>query len=611
MSDKVVESSTMITERMGERLPTLERPPLREEVLGVVNSATSSWHGQIERIRESLNRRVSVRNLADHPSITSDQKERLSRWTSFEEGLVSLTELDHPMGLYVIRHDTLESTFQNPVAGRVFTRNEGLAVEDLEEIMTQNVVEARSSAEQHRNTFGHEFPRDREWIERAERELAILRAASKPYTELHPNALNEEDPEERGRIHEEARRIAKDPLAATGSKDGDWEKAKERLRRRKELILPEKTEEAKPEVVIPPPRGELPKETREEIVPVVTELDGDDAQAWKPKPPTPYYAETRDEIGREDLESRLKETGKDERKIVSEFGIGSPRDLRDLVKDMVAGGKEGLGWARGRATEVLEKIEDARLRERAETLARTHLGRRERTRMIAVLLPLILVLLLPNDRGPKVDRSNPQPMPGTPGEFYPSPADRAREVGVKPVPGRVEDQYSNQARPLSDSYPDKQNPLPRVVVPYQGVFSNEPFVKEGEYYEPGDRFEGVSYDTFPYDRPGHSLIGLFNAQYVIAHDKKLQQEAKKNSPGMLDLDDPEINKRVKNKLEELLGDDPESKERYERRYRNYLDDVRRFNPPGTIDPETSTILTDRVRVPKRELYIPVDREKIT
>ncbi|MBI2315313.1 hypothetical protein HYU93_04650 [Candidatus Daviesbacteria bacterium] len=80
----------------------------------------------------------------------------------------------------------------------------------------------------------------KERLAKFKRNRDVLIARSKPYAELHPDALNPDNPIEAGRIDAEVSFIKNDPFLAGESDEHKREIAVERLGRRRELIIPTK-----------------------------------------------------------------------------------------------------------------------------------------------------------------------------------------------------------------------------------------------------------------------------------------------------------------------------------------------------------------------------------
>lgn len=328
----------------------------------------------------AINPRIEIDDLADTGLLTTEQRDRLGEFRTFEKGVRALTG-NGMLSLHTNQKvDSIVATFRDPQTGENYSREEGLDIAPL-------IRSAREDVELARNDSGRQhFPQLTETYDRklreAEERLRVLEENSVAYTEAFPNALDESNPVERARIAEEARRVWKNPLTRTGSIEGDKRVAVERLRSARLLKVPGKEEPKAATLtpVRPTPTPETPLPTPIRPTPPVAPSEGSDAA--KPWEPRSYF------------DTSLRRTDPEEaayRRLVSsirESGMGTrPSDIADRIRTF-----RDDSLSRLRAKDPLRAA-------KVDRLLNIKMPAVNRNRLFVLLLPLLL--FLNNDSSPR------------------------------------------------------------------------------------------------------------------------------------------------------------------------------------------------------------------
>lgn len=219
------------------RSPLLERLPAREEVIHAVNDIAWAWYYRaIDSMRRDLNPQARITSLATHPDVSSN-REQFSKWETFHHGLVALTENPYDKGIYRPRHSAVPIRIHNSETGKDIVRLEGLAVEDLMDYV-QSEIDRLQQKIKEKGKYVSSW--DKKDLIAFQGNLRVLKRSSRPYAELHPDALNPDNPIEAGRINTELSFINNDPFLAGEKEEKKRQRAIERLKRRRELIIPTK-----------------------------------------------------------------------------------------------------------------------------------------------------------------------------------------------------------------------------------------------------------------------------------------------------------------------------------------------------------------------------------
>lgn len=218
-----------------EGAPRPETGANREQVIKAVSNAGHRWDGKVEAEHNRIDPFTEIDDLADTGSLTLEQKQMFGAFRNYQKGVRAINGLG-VIGLYPAR-DTLTASFRNPDTGELIKREERLDIADLISSARDDIEKKRADVEKNtaEGRSGWYVDQSRKDLADYEAELRVLEENSEP---AFPNGLDESSPEVRGRIEEEARRIAKNPLTATGSDDGNWQAAKERLGKARLLNIP-------------------------------------------------------------------------------------------------------------------------------------------------------------------------------------------------------------------------------------------------------------------------------------------------------------------------------------------------------------------------------------
>lgn len=211
----------------------------RSEVIHAVNSSMDRWKKKllgVQLVKDPMGLKSAV-DLAAEGKLTDAQKDEFAQFEMLVNGIAAMNGSAEKKGeLQPTARETILTAYNrdshDDTKGK-YEREEGLGVEHLIDFV-------RSELAAHADRLSSEEAKA------MQADLAILEKNSKSYAELHLNRPGEEDAmrvEEHQRTEEEARRIHDNPLTKTGDAWQDYvTKAEERLRHRRELILPKKAE---------------------------------------------------------------------------------------------------------------------------------------------------------------------------------------------------------------------------------------------------------------------------------------------------------------------------------------------------------------------------------
>lgn len=236
-------------------VPSHEGAAGREQVMQAFNSAASRWSAKINRLHSNVDPRIEIDDLADTGRLTGDQRKQFADYRTFQKGVRAISGSDFLILHDGQRKDTTTISFQNPDTGEVYQREEGLDINGLITSTREDVESVRAELNQARGRK-YSSPFTISHLESTlsgyENELKLLEDNSVSYPEAFPHALDENDPVEKARIAEEARRVWKNPLTATESNEGNRQAAKARLAEARLLRVPKKDEAKAAEVVSQP-----------------------------------------------------------------------------------------------------------------------------------------------------------------------------------------------------------------------------------------------------------------------------------------------------------------------------------------------------------------------
>lgn len=236
-----------------EGTPFPEGPTSKEQVIQAFNDASLRWQAKIHKLREDINPNLEIDNLVGTDPHTPGQKRPLTEadrvkfaeYRTFVKGVKGLTRNDYPAIYDPQTTDELTVSFRNSQTGEVIHRQENLDISGLIESASEDVELARQQLASAQSLTGFRSLFEKK-VHDYERDLKILKDNSTLYTEMFPDALNEANPVEKGRIREEARRIWDHPLTRKPTMQEDWETAKDRLKNARLLKIPPKEESQPP-----------------------------------------------------------------------------------------------------------------------------------------------------------------------------------------------------------------------------------------------------------------------------------------------------------------------------------------------------------------------------
>ena len=236
-----------------ETLPSAENSATREQVVQAFNNAAFRWRSKIDTLHNNINPNLEIDRLVgtdkDTPGqkklMTEEEKTQFAKFRTFQQGVKGLNRSDNPILYESQDSDDLTVSFRNADNGEVIHRKEGLDVSGLIESAKEDVEKARLRVSQSAG-LPEMQAHPQKVLSEYQEDLRILEENSTPYSETFPDALNESNPVEKGRITEEARRIWDYPLTRKDTMEGDWAVAKERLQKARLLKIPGKSESSKP-----------------------------------------------------------------------------------------------------------------------------------------------------------------------------------------------------------------------------------------------------------------------------------------------------------------------------------------------------------------------------
>lgn len=246
--------------------PALPETPVesaasRAGVMQSFNDAAFRWEVKISTLHNQINPYVEIDKLKGTDSHTPGQErevndadlQKFAKFRTFTQGIRGLNASPHPILFDSQPSDTLTVSFKNAQTGEVIHRQEGPDISGLIESAKEDVRLIQEQLAQSVNS-----PQMRSQLEEQlqtyQKDVQNLEANSVPYIQEIPDALNEANPVEKGRITEEARRIWDYPLTRKPAMEEDWAAAKDRLQNARLLKIPKKTiSEPKPYVSPVPP----------------------------------------------------------------------------------------------------------------------------------------------------------------------------------------------------------------------------------------------------------------------------------------------------------------------------------------------------------------------